>query len=132
MSSSSRLIRAREERFADLDFRAYRRACKADHTRRRATPWYIEQGNVLDTRRIDNSRFAVWSRQVKRYAQWYVQARLGLSGVFVTGVYKTPDGFVWAMLSGAAPVKLPSHTHLDFHQPGVAEAAGYEIRKVTP
>lgn len=120
MSSSSRLIRARDERFKDLGFPAYRRACKADHTRRLATPWYIEQSNVLESRHVDNTRFAVWSRQAKRYAQWFVAERLGLDAQ-VTGVHQTCEGRVWVMLDRGEPIELPEHVHPDFYQPGVAE-----------
>jgi hypothetical protein len=103
-----------EERLAQLSFPVYRKACKAEHTRRLGTPWYIDQGDVLQNSRVENTRFAVWSRQVNRYAQWFLE-RDGLAGK-VTGVYSR-DGDTFAMIDRGSPVRLPEHVAIDYVKP---------------
>lgn len=57
--------------YPDLSFKRYLSACRREHSRRLALPWY------LSTKPRDNGKRDIWRRQARRYAEWYVVERLG-------------------------------------------------------
>jgi hypothetical protein len=57
--------------YPDLPFKRYVAACRREHSRRLALPWY------LSTIPSENWKRDIWRRQAKRYAEWYAVARLG-------------------------------------------------------
>jgi hypothetical protein len=63
-----------EEKFAALEWRAFLRASRADHTRNLSRPWYVSE------RVGDNSARKRWDRQAQRYADWYVRSVMRLDG----------------------------------------------------
>lgn len=97
-----------EGKFAALEWRAYLRAARADHTRNLNRPWYICESAE------DNTLGARWKRQAKRYAEWYVAEVLRIDGrVYAVDRVCMKDGaFVAAnVLVGERfeTIRLPSH-----------------------
>ncbi len=97
-----------EGKFCELEWRAYLRAARADHTRNLGRPWYVAQ----DSR--ENGIAQRWKRQAKRYAEWYVAEVLRIDGrVYAVDRVSMADGvFVAAnVLVGERfeTIKLPSH-----------------------
>ena len=97
-----------EGKFVALEWRAYLRAARADHTRNLGRPWYICEWAE------NNNLSARWKRQAKRYAEWYVAEVLRIDGrVYAVDRVRMKDGvFVAAnVLVGGRfeTIKLPSH-----------------------
>lgn len=98
----------KEGKFAALEWRAYLRAARADHTRNLGRPWYIfewAENNTLSAR---------WRRQAKRYAEWYVAEVLRIDGrVHAVDRVRMKDGdFVAASVlvnERIQTIELPSH-----------------------
>lgn len=97
-----------EGKFAALEWRAYLRAARADHTRNLSRPWYVAQEAE------ENTLGARWRRQAQRYAEWYVAEVLRIDGrVYAVDRVRMKDcTFVAAnVLVGDRfeTIRLPSH-----------------------
>lgn len=104
-----------EERFADLPWRKFRAACKAQHTRRLAAPWYIRQGNLSTyaTTRPDNDVDVVWQRQAKRYAAWWLGERLGRADIEVLRVGRDDRPYAVVRYGDRTTSTVPLPEHVD-------------------
>jgi hypothetical protein len=97
---------SKEERFSHLSFRRYLSACRADHTRQLARPWYLSD----DAR--DNDRVEVWKRQARCYAAWLIERDTGETWPDWR-IVVTFDGRVYVGSSAHIATRLPAHALLD-------------------